>query len=579
MAWDLFGFKLQRKDEDKIQDRKSFVPATNLDGAVTIDNSGMGMFGDFRYGTGYDSAQALTSEFELITKYREMSLHPLVSNAIEEYCNEAIVVEDNKKTISVILDDVDFAGLQNPETIKKSIEDEFNTIYRLLNFRLQGYDLFKQFYIDGKLYHHIIIDEDNKKEGIQELRFIDPRQISLIRKINRRSGENNAMELVADTEEFFVFSPNGIYNSIAAAGAVDSLAISGLKIEKDCISYIHSGVLDKNNRIVLSHLEKASKYLNQLTLLEDSTIIYRLSRAPERRIFYVDVGNMPRTKAMQYLRQLSEKYKNKVIYDPENGEISNKKNQLSMMEDYWLPRREGNKGTEISTLPGGVATDQVPELEYFKNELAKSLGIPISRLDSSTGFNIGKTSEISRDELKFNKFIRRLQNRFAEMFIGLLRIQLSAKEIMSADEFDKIKQDIQVKFESDSYFTEFKQAEILRERFETISNLDNINQGRYFSKAWIRREVLKMTEDEIKQMQAEIKQEEAVEPTPVDDAGKEIEYTPGEIDPSQEDLEDTIKTTVDDIESNQDDSQDSEDEIDSILNDPESEDDSENINN
>lgn len=503
-GFNLFGFNLNTKADKKAKNIKSFVPPSNLDGAFTIDSSGQGIYGDFSYGSAYDVGQTVINEFQLITKYREMALHPDVIAAIDDTTDEAIITTENSKIVEIVLDEIDKSVVS--EKIKEDIIKEFDTIKRLLNFKTRGWDLFRSWYIDGRLYHHIILDK-NSKAGILELRYIDPRQIQLIRKIQRENDrDSHAVDLVGEIEEFYVFSPNGIQNSIVSTVAAD-FAITGTRIEKDTISYIHSGILDKNNRVILSHLDKASKFLNQVSLLEDALVIYRLARAPERRIFYVDVGNMPKPKAMQYVKEMSDRFKNKLIYDPGTGLVANQKNRQSMLEDYWLPRREGNRGTEISTLPGGLNLGAIEDLEYFKARLYRALGVPISRMESGSGFSLGKSSEISRDEIKFNKFINRLQNRFSELFIGLLRIQLSIKGIMSVEDFDKIRQDIVFSYETDSFFSELKNTEILRERIQTITDIDSVNEAKFFSKAYIRREVLKMTDEEIEAMEKELLKE------------------------------------------------------------------------
>ena len=402
MALELFGFRIGRKEEEqKLKDEnlKSFVPPSLDDGAVEIAAGGA-------YGTYVDLEGSAKSEAELVTRYREMSLQPECDSAIDDVVNEAIVYNEKEPAISIVLDDLKGVGAG----IKKKIHEEFDNILRMLNFTTNSYDTFRKWYIDGRLYYHLVIDESNPRAGIQELRYIDPRKIRKVKMPIKKKDEKTNTILTKGYLEYYIFHPRGINRSN-----------QGLKISKDSICYCHSGLLDQRMLLVLGHLHKAIKPLNQLRMLEDASVIYRLARAPERRIFYIDVGNLPKIKAEQYLRDMMVKHKNKLVYDASTGEVRDDRKFMTMLEDFWLPRREGGKGTEITSLPGGQNLGEMEDIEYFKRKLYKALNVPVSRMEAENNFNLGRASEITRDELKFTKFISRLRNKFTTYLINFLR--------------------------------------------------------------------------------------------------------------------------------------------------------------
>ena len=494
MPIDLFGFSIGRKGkqspspdsgaEQKIG--KSFAPPDYDDGAVTV--SGGGYFGSY-----VDFEGSIKTEIDLIHKYRDMANHAEIEQAIDDITNDAIVYDDRKQSVSVVLDEVDL-----PDSIKNKITDEFSEILKLLNFKKRGYEIFRKWYIDSRLYFHIILDEKNAKKGITELRPIDATKIRKVRKVNKGKNPTGSIDtqIVDSVEEFYVYSEQ-TYNSNST---------EGIKIALDSISYVHSGLYDSSKKRVLGYLHKAIKPINQLRMIEDAVVIYRISRAPERRIFYVDVGNLPKIKAEQYLRDIMNRFRNKLVYDSQTGEIRDDKKHMSMMEDFWMPRREGGRGTEISTLDGGQNLGEMEDVEYFKKKLYRSLNIPSTRLEADNGFNMGRSAEITRDELKFFKFIERLRVKFAELFLNCLRVQLITKGIMTEDDWNGISQDIDFQFVKDSYYTELKDNEILKERLEALQQMDEYI-GKYYSIEHIRRNILRQTDEEMKTIDSQIKQE------------------------------------------------------------------------
>jgi len=485
MAIELFGFQIGRKEEDLPVSVQSFAPPTNLDGTLEVNEGGA-------FGTTVDLDGTSKNEAALITKYREMARQSECDKAIDDVCNEAIVYDESEPPVSVVLDHVDL-----PEAIKKRVREEFETILDLLDFNSRGYDVFRNWYVDGRLYYHIMIDTKNTKSGIQELRYIDPRTIKKMRV------EKRDQQLVAGSREvtakkyveFYIYSPKGVQTGQ-----------QGVKISTDSIAHVHSGVLDENNKMVVGHLDKAVKPLNQLRMLEDATVIYRLARAPERRIFYIDVGNLPKHKAEQYLRDMMVKHKNKLVYDANTGAVNDSRKHLTMLEDYWLPRREGSSGTEITTLPGGQNLGEMDDVQYFRRKMYESLNVPVSRLESDGQFNLGRSSEITRDELKFSKFVARLRNRFSELFVILLEKQLLLKGVISRSEWFDMRKNIKFDFIEDNHFTELKNSEVLRERLSLLQDVDQF-AGKYFSEAWIRKNVLLQSDEEIEEIDAEIEEE------------------------------------------------------------------------
>jgi hypothetical protein len=486
----LFGFTISRdKGEQDQSVQQSFSPPSNDDGALTIQSAAY-------YGTYVDLDGTAKNEVELISRYREMAMQPEIESAIDDIVNEAICQDDDGKSIEIVLDD-----LETPDKIKKAIKTEFGIILRMLNYKRMSQDIFRRYYVDGRMYYHIIIDRENPGAGIQELRYIDPRKLRKVREIKKKKDERTGVDVMNVINEYYIF------NDKVTTGSSSNFGPVGVRITTDSIISVVSGLMDSRRAVVLSYLHKAIKPLNQLRMIEDATVIYRISRAPERRIFYIDVGNLPKLKAEQYLRDIMVKYKNKLVYDANTGEVRDDRKFMSMMEDFWLPRREGGKGTEISTLPGGQNLGELEDVKYFERKLYKSLNVPVSRLNpESSGFTIGRVAEVTRDELKFTKFVDRLRNKFSELFDQALRAQCVLKGICTADEWEEFKQHIHYDFIKDNNFAELKEAELMKERLGLLGAVDPYT-GRYYSQAWIQRNVLRMNDDEIQQMQAEIDEE------------------------------------------------------------------------
>ena len=484
---DFFGFEIKKKDQEK-EDRKraSFVaPMDEDEGIGNVINAG-GHYGQYVDINGDQTK----SEKELIFKYRDISQHTECDAAVEDIVNESIVSDDDSSPVSLIMDDLD-----QPDRIKKMMSEEFENIIAMLNMNWYGHDIFRRWYVDGRLYYHKIIDESNPKNGLIELRSIDPTKIRKVRELKKEKDPKTGAEIIVGASEYFIFQNDSLGNKS-----------QGLKIAKDSITYVTSGLLDPSRKRILSHLHKALKPVNQLRMMEDSLVIYRLARAPERRIFYIDVGNLPKGKAEEYLRNIMAKYRNKMVYDAETGDMKDDKKHMSMLEDFWLPRREGGRGTEISTLPGGENLGQIDDIEYFRRKLYKSLNVPSGRLEQEQQFNLGRSTEISRDELKFQKFINRLRKKFSALFIDILKTQLILKGIVTEDEWETIRSDISVDFLKDNHFSELKDAELLRERLGTLREIDEY-AGRYYSVEWIRKNVLMQTEEDIENIIKQIDNE------------------------------------------------------------------------
>jgi hypothetical protein len=485
----LFGFTISRdQTEQEKSVQQSFTPPNSDDGALTIQSAAY-------YGTYVDLDGTAKNEVELISRYREMAMQPEIESAIDDIVNEAIVQDDDGRITDIVLDD-----LKQPEKIKKAIKEEFNTILRLFNYKNMAQDIFRRYYIDGRLYYHIIIDKENPVEGIKELRYIDPRKLRKVREIKKQKDERTGVEILNTINEYY------IYNDKVVSGSSSNYGPVGVRITTDSIVSIVSGLMDSRRAVVLSYLHKAIKPLNQLRMIEDATVIYRISRAPERRIFYIDVGNLPKLKAEQYLRDIMVKYKNKLVYDANTGEVRDDRKFLSMMEDFWLPRREGGKGTEITTLPGGQNLGELEDVKYFQKKLYGSLSVPVSRLEPNQAFSLGRTTEITRDELKFSKFVDRLRNKFSDVFNQALRVQLVLKGVCTAEEFDSFKENIHYNFIQDNNFSELKEAELMTNRLTLLSAIDPYT-GRYFSQEWIQQNVLRLTDDEITTMNSQIDKE------------------------------------------------------------------------
>lgn len=485
----LFGFTISRDEtEQEKSTQQSFTPPAADDGALTITSAAY-------YGTYVDLDGTAKNEVELISRYREMAMQPEIESAIDDIVNEAIVQDDDGNTTQIVLDD-----LKQPEKIKKAIKEEFQTILRMLNYKKMAQDVFRRYYVDGRLYYHVIIDKDDPTAGIKELRYIDPRKIRKVREMKKTKDERTGVELMKTVNEYY------IYNDKVVSGSSTNYGPVGTRITVDSVIAIVSGLMDSRRAVVLSYLHKAIKPLNQLRMIEDATVIYRISRAPERRIFYIDVGNLPKLKAEQYLRDIMVKYKNKLVYDANTGEVRDDRKFLSMMEDFWLPRREGGKGTEITTLPGGQNLGELEDVKYFQKKLYGALSVPVSRLESGQAFTLGRSSEITRDELKFAKFVDRLRNKFSELFDQALRIQCIFKGICTAEEWDMFKENIHYDFIKDNNFSELKEAELMTNRLSLLASVDPYT-GRYFSQQWIQQNVLRLTDDEIKEMQTQIDKE------------------------------------------------------------------------
>ena len=496
MAVTLFGFTLGKKDIVQVEkpEQASFsLPTETIDdGAVTITQNA-------HYGTYVDLEGSIRNELELITRYREMSNHPECDMAIDEIVNEAITHDVDGKVMDINLD-----NLKQPETIKKKIIEEFDNIQKMLNFSNLADDLFKRWYIDGRIYYHVIVNDKDPKKGIQELRYIDPRKIRKVREIQKDRDSKTGAQIIKSIAEYYIYNDRG-----AATQSFTASTNQGLRIAPESIINVNSGLMDAKNTFVISYLHKAIKALNQLRMIEDAVVIYRLSRAPERRIFYIDVGNLPKGKAEQYMRSIMTQYRNKLVYDANTGEIRDERKHLSMLEDFWLPRREGGKGTEITTLPAGQNLGQMEDVQYFQKKLLQSLNVPISRLDPQQGagiMGIGKTTEVTRDEVKFNKFINRLRNKFSRIFDDALRVQLALKGICTTEEWDEFKEAIYYDFKKDNNFVEMREAELIRERVLTATQLDPFI-GKYYSSKWVKKNVLRMTDEEIEEMEKEIEEE------------------------------------------------------------------------
>jgi hypothetical protein len=493
----LFGWEFKKKeDTEQKKSVSSFTPQENNDGAVLIA-AGSG------YGTYVDLDGTVRTEAELVTKYREMSLHPECDAAVDEIINESISV-DEEEIVNINLDNI--PGLS--ESIKNSVKEEFQHCLQLLDFKTHAYDIYRRWYIDGRLYYHVLIDKLNPREGIQELRYIDPRKIRKIREIaKKRTDSPNPSEPMAITKtinEYFVYNDRGFNYGNKVVGP----STTGLKIAKDAIVHIVSGLTDNQGTMVLSYLHKAIKALNQLRTLEDALVIYRLARAPERRIWYIDVGNLPKMKAEQYVRDIMTKHKNRLIYDASTGEMRDDRKFMTMLEDYWLPRREGGKGTEVDTLPGGQTLGQMDDVLYFQKKFLQSLNVPVSRLNSDALFSVGRATEITRDELKFVKFVTRLRFRFSSLFHEVLRRQLVLKGVMSMEDWDRIAYNVKFDYAEDQYFTELKKAEIEQNRINLARSFQDM-AGKYFPHVWIRKNVLQQTDDQIKEYDKEIAAEAA----------------------------------------------------------------------
>ena len=499
----LFGFSIEDTNSQS-PSVVSPIPQNNEDGVDHYLTSGF-------FGSYVDIEGVYRSEFDLIKRYREMALHPEVDSAIEDIVNEAIVSDSNDTPVQIEL-----SNLNASDGIKKKIREEFKYLLELLDFDKKAHEIYRNWYIDGRLYYHKVIDFKNPHDGIQELRYIDSLKMRYIRKEKKKENKAGVRTIkngfdsddfeFPEIEEYFVYTPKASYPVGPGGGNQSSTGGGGVKISRDAVTYCTSGLVDRNKGICLSYLNKAIKSLNQLRMIEDSLVIYRLSRAPERRIFYIDVGNLPKVKAEQYLRDVMMRYRNKLVYDASTGEIRDDKKFMSMLEDFWLPRREGGRGTEITTLPGGQNLGELTDVEYFKKKLYRSLNVPPSRMDGEGGFNLGRSSEILRDELKFTKFVGRLRKRFSNMFNDMLKTQLILKNIITPEDWEKMADHIQYDFLYDNHFSELKDAELLTERLNLVATAEPY-VGKYFSQNYVRSKILRQTDQEIIEQDELIKNE------------------------------------------------------------------------
>ena len=480
-----FGFELKRVQKMKDENNKapSIVPKVDEDGAgyVTASGSYFGQYIDMDGGAAKDNA-------ELIKKYRSVAEHPECDAAIEDIINETIVSSELESSVTLNLDKVE-AG----DKIKKTITEEFDNIVSMLNFEEYGHDIFRSWYVDGRLYHHLVVNESNLKSGIQEIRPIDATKIRKVKEIKHKKDPKTGAKLVDKVNEFYIYQDKGG-------------ASTGIKLTPDSVSYVTSGLLDTSKKRVLSYLQKAIKPVNQLRMMEDSLVIYRLARAPERRIFYIDVGNLPKGKAEQHIKDIMARYRNKIVYDANSGEIKDDRKHMSMLEDFWLPRREGGRGTEISTLPGGENLGQIDDIIYFQKKLYRSLNVPLNRLEQESQFSLGRTTEIGRDEVKFQKFIDRLRKKFAHLFLGVLKKQLILKGVCTEQDWEEWKTQIQVDYTRDNHFAELKDSELLRERLATMDQVASY-VGEYFSREWVMKNVMMFNDDDIEEMSKQVEAE------------------------------------------------------------------------
>ena len=477
---ELFGFSFKRREEQLKKSAPSPVAPTNEDGATSFIAGGY-------HGTYVDLDGNFKTEYDMVVKYRMMAMHPEVDSAIEDIIQEAIVTDQNDSPVQI-----DLANLDVSDSVKEMIRTEFDYIKNLIGFDTKAHEMFRRWYIDGRLYYHKVIDLQRPQDGILELRYVDPQKIKKVRQINKIPKTADQFQSLdyGKVDEYFIYNPKGLRNTSAN---------SGIKIAKDAITYVTSGILDTNKNIVLSYLHKAIKVLNQLMMIEDSLVIYRISRAPERRIFYIDVGNLPKVKAEQYLREVMSRYRNKLVYDANTGEIRDDRKYMSMLEDFWLPRREGGRGTEITTLPGGQNLGELTDIQYFQTKLYKALNVPAGRLDSESTFNIGRSSEIMRDELKFTKFVGKLRKKFSEMFQDILKTQLILKGVITPEDWDEMKEHIQYDYLYDNHFTELKNIEMLNEKINLITAMEPF-MGKYFSTEYVRTQILGQSEVEKREL-------------------------------------------------------------------------------
>jgi hypothetical protein len=491
---ELFGFSIQKAQKDAGSREKTFTDPTSDDGAIEIAGGGF-------FSSVLDTDGRERNELDLIRRYRDISMQSECDAAIEDIVNEGIISNLNDIPVNI-----DLTNLPYNDKIKNRIRAEFSEVLRLLNFNEKGHDIFRRWYIDGRMFYHKVIDNKDPQKGLTQLRFIDPSKIRKVRETKKDPDPSvNGIEMITKVDEYYIYSDKGF----AASGSQGN--DQGIKIAADSIVYVPSGLLDNNSGRVISYLHKAIKPVNQLRMIEDAIVIYRISRAPERRVFYIDVGNLPKIKAEQYLKDVMNRYRNKLVYDATTGEIRDDRNHMSMLEDFWLPRREGGRGTEISTLPGAANLGEIDDIVYFQRKLYRSLNVPISRLEAENGFSMGRASEITRDELKFTKFVQRIRKKFTPLFTDLLKTNLLLKGIIAPEDWPRMQEHIQYDFMEDGHFAELKDAELLNDRIQTLDGIQSYI-GTFFSKEYVLKKVLNMTDAEIQEMRAQMKKELDTDP-------------------------------------------------------------------
>jgi len=491
---ELFGFTIQKAQKELGPREKTFTDPTPDDGAIEIAGGGF-------FSSVLDTDGRERNDLDLIRRYRDISMQSECDAAIEDIVNEGIISNLNDIPVNI-----DLTNLPYPDKIKRRMRAEFSEVLRLLNFNEKGHDIFRRWYVDGRLYYHKVIDTKDPQKGLAQLRFIDPTKIRKVRETKKDpSPDHNGIEMVKKVDEYFIYSDKGFASSGSQGND------QGIKIAADSIVYVPSGLLDNNSGRVISYLHKAIKPVNPLRMIEDAIVIYRISRAPERRIFYIDVGNLPKIKAEQYLKDVMNRYRNKLVYDATTGEIRDDRNHMSMLEDFWLPRREGGRGTEITTLPGGSNLGEIDDIVYFQRKLYRSLNVPISRLEAENGFSMGRASEITRDELKFTKFVQRIRKKFTPLFVDLLKTNLLLKGVISPEDWPRMQEHLQFDFMEDGHFAELKDAELLNDRIQTLDGIQSYI-GTFFSKEYVLKKVLNMTDAEITEMRDQIAKELKIDP-------------------------------------------------------------------
>ena len=490
---ELFGFRIERSKKGD-GGGQSFTSPTSDDG--TIEVAGGGFFGQV-----LDTDGRQKSDYDLIRRYRDIAQQAECDTAVDDIVNEGIVSNENDQAVQITLD-----RLPYPNKIKRKIRKEFSEVLRLLHFEQKGHDIFRRWYVDGRIYYHKIIDPKDTRKGITELRWIDASKIKKVREVSKKADPKTGVDMVDKFEDYFLYNETSVYG-----GGYPVDTGQGLKIAADSITYVPSGLIDGNSGRVLSYLHKAIKPVNQLRMIEDALVIYRISRAPERRIFYIDVGNLPKIKAEQYLKDVMNRYRNKLVYDANTGEIRDDRNHMSMLEDFWLPRREGGRGTEITTLPGGSNLGEIDDITYFQRKLYRSLNVPISRMETDSGFSLGRATEITRDELKFTKFVQRIRKKFVPLFTDILRTQLLLKGIIAPDDWHEMQEHIQYDFLQDGHFSELKDAELLNDRIQTLDAIQSYI-GTFFSKEYVLKKVLRMNDADIDEMNQQIRKELDTDP-------------------------------------------------------------------